>query len=122
MLEEFIKEHYDLNENNLEIDELKRIYQLLLDITNETFYKFKIKLNLKKENYITVTNGLFYRKIIVTYIEGTKSYYMSILDKPGYEKHFISNSFKEIKSPDEMATYLGITKEKYKNSKELKSY
>jgi hypothetical protein len=109
-------------EKEMEISELKRFIEFLDIINDKSMYKFKYRLNNKKNVYLIITSNNFERKIETSADFKSKRITATCLDKKGYEISFEFNGNKTIKNDDDFFEFLGLSLKDYQNSKEIKSF
>lgn len=117
--EEFLKVFYA--DQAIELAELKRFRELVKDIEEETCYLFKTRLFAKKNLCLHIKSGNLFRKVevLVDSKHNTKS--VTGYDKDDYDKSYERVS-EDIKTPRELALFLGIDADDYDTSKRIKAY
>jgi len=119
--EEFMKKFNA--DQELEVQELTKLIGLVKFIEAETYFKFKTRLNKRKNKSLVITSGSLYRKVEVL-VDSNKDDYttVTILDKEGYETTHRVIHMNEIKTAKDLALLIGVEEENYDSSAKVKAY
>jgi len=121
--EEFLKKFNA--DCELELKVLNDLRELVKGIETETCYKFKTRLNARKNKSLVITSGNLYRKIDVLVDSDKEADYTTVcsLDKEGYETAWATIHINELTTPKELALkLLQIEEDKYDDSARVKAY
>lgn len=105
----------------IELKELERLRGLIKAIEEETCIVFKTRLNKRRNKSLVVKSGNLYTKIEVLVDSKFDTKSVTGYDKDDYDKSYEGVS-EDIKTPRELALFLGIDADDYDTSKRIKAY